>query len=40
MLGYPKSDLDIKDPWGYGIAVYRKCAEEIEDCIDKTLKLI
>ena len=28
-------ELDIKDPWGYGIEVYRKCASEIEDCIDK-----
>jgi len=33
--GYDKRDMDIKDPWGYGIEVYRKCAAEIEDCIDK-----
>ena len=33
--GYDKNDMDIKDPWGYGIEVYRKCATEIEDCIDK-----
>ncbi len=33
--GYPKNDIDIKDPWGYGIGVYRKCAVEIEDCINK-----
>ena len=33
--GYPKDDLDIKDPWGYGIDVYKKCAKEIEDCINK-----
>ena len=32
---YDKNDMDIKDPWGYGIEVYRKCAKEIEDCIDK-----
>ena len=35
MHGYPKNDLDIKDPWGYPIAIYRKCAAEIEDCIEK-----
>lgn len=33
--GYDKNDMDIKDPWGYGIEVYRNCAKEIEDCIDK-----
>ena len=33
--GYDKKDMDIKDPWEYGIEVYRKCAKEIEDCIDK-----
>ena len=35
--GYPKDDLDIKDPWGYGIDVYKKCAKEIENCINKML---
>ena len=33
--GYDKKDIDIKDPWGYGIATYRMCAAEIEDCINK-----
>lgn len=33
--GYPQNNLDIDDPWGYGIEVYRKCAKEIEDCINK-----
>lgn len=33
--GYDKRDIDIKDPWGYGIAIYRMCASEIEDCINK-----
>ena len=37
---YDKKDIDIKDPWGYGIAIYRMCAAEIEDCIDKYLKNI
>ena len=35
--GYDKNDMDIKDPWGYGIETYRKCAKEIENCIDKTI---
>ena len=33
--GYPKNDIDIKDPWGYGIEVYKKCAKELERCINK-----
>lgn len=35
--GYPRSDWNINDPWGYGIDVYTKCAEEIEECINKIL---
>ena len=31
---YDKKDLDIKDPWGYDIVIYRMCAAEIEKCID------
>jgi len=31
--GYDKNDLDIKDPWGYDINTYRRCAREIEECI-------
>ena len=37
MLGYPQDDLDIKDPWGYGIDVYKKCAAEIKECVEKIL---
>lgn len=36
-------DMDIKDPWGYDEFVYRKCAEEINECLEKiveTLKVI
>ncbi len=33
-------DLDIKDPWGYGIETYRFCASEIEQCIDKLIQKI
>lgn len=36
--GYPKGDIDIKDPWGYGIEVYKKCAKELEDCINRILE--
>ncbi len=37
--GFPQNDIDIKDPWGYGIEVYRKCAKELEDCINKILEI-
>ena len=33
--GYPQNDLDIKDPWGYGIEVYKSCAKEIKECLNK-----
>jgi protein-tyrosine phosphatase len=32
--GYPQNDLDISDPWGYGINVYEECAKEISDCLN------
>lgn len=30
--------INIKDPWGYGIAVYRMCAAEIEKCLELLIK--
>ena len=27
-------DLDISDPWGYGIFAYRKCAEELNTLLN------
>ena len=33
-------DIDIKDPWGYDIEVYRFCAGEIENCMKKLLEKI
>ena len=38
--GYPSYDLDIKDPWGYGLDIYKNCAKEIENCIANILKKI
>ncbi|MBO4815393.1 MAG: low molecular weight protein arginine phosphatase [Clostridia bacterium] len=38
--GFSENDLDIKDPWGYGLDVYKKCAKEIEICIEKILEKI
>ena len=35
--GYQENDLDIPDPWGYGLDVYKNCAKEIKDCIEKIL---
>ncbi len=37
---FPENDLDIADPWGYGLDVYKKCAKEIEICIEKILEKI
>ena len=37
---YDKNDMDIKDPWGYGIDVYKKCAKEIEECINEYIRRI
>ena len=39
-VGYPENDMDISDPWGYGIDVYKKCAKEIEKCIEKILEKV
>lgn len=35
-----KEDIDIKDPWGYGIEVYRMCAAEIDRVLDKLIEKI
>lgn len=35
---YEGESLDIKDPWGYDIEIYRFCISEIEDCIQKIKK--
>lgn len=35
--GYKDNDLDIQDPWGYGLDVYKSCAKEIKECIEKIL---
>ena len=37
---YPANDLDISDPWGYGLEVYKNCAKEIENCIEKIIEKI
>ena len=33
-------DMDIKDPWGYDELVYRKCAREIQNCLEKTIEIL
>lgn len=33
-------DMDIKDPWGYDEFVYRKCASEIEECLEKIVEIL
>lgn len=38
--GYPANDLDIHDPWGCSYETYKKCAKEINDCINKIIEKI
>lgn len=33
-------DLDISDPWGYDITIYRRCATELTDAIEEIIKKI
>lgn len=33
-------DKDIEDPWGYPIPVYKKCAEEIYEALEKVIEKI
>ena len=32
-----ENGLDISDPWGYGLDVYRKSASVLENCIDNII---
>ncbi len=36
----PKEDIDIKDPWGYDIEIYRFCAGEIDTVLEKLIQKI
>ena len=29
-----RQDMDIKDPWGYDMNVYKNCVKEIKECLD------
>ncbi len=33
-----QQDLDIKDPWGYGVETYRFCVAEIDKCLNKLIQ--
>ena len=37
---YPINDLDINDPWGGRMSTYKKCAKEIDECLDKIIDII
>ena len=37
-VGYDEKDLDIKDPWGYDLNVYKHCAKEIKECLEKIVE--
>jgi protein-tyrosine-phosphatase len=32
------NEIDIQDPWGYGIVTYRYCAAEIDTCLEKLIE--
>lgn len=32
--------IEIRDPWGYTLAVYRFCAAEIDECLNKLIEKI
>ena len=36
--GFRQNDLDIPDPWGYGLVTYRRCATEIDRCLEKIIE--
>ena len=38
--GYPINNLDINDPWGCSYEIYKKCAQEIDECINKIIEKI
>ena len=40
VLGKDIKNVDIDDPWGYGIEIYDACAKEIVYCVDKLLEKI
>lgn len=32
-----EQEKNIKDPWGYGLETYKKCANEIDNCVIKII---
>ena len=34
---FDQNDLDIRDPWGWGIETYRRCVAQIDECIEKII---
>lgn len=39
-VGMTEKGIEIKDPWGYTLAVYRFCAAEIDECLNKLIEKI
>ena len=39
-VGDTEYGIDISDPWGYGLFVYRKCATELNNVIEKIVEKI
>ncbi len=40
IAGNDEGNIDIDDPWGYGIEIYTACAKEVVECVDKLLEKI
>ena len=36
-VDFPRNDLDISDPWACGYEIYKNCAKEIDEVLDKII---
>ena len=39
-VGITENGVEIKDPWGYDIVMYRYCASEIDEALEKLVEKI
>ena len=39
-VGNNKENIDISDPWGNNLETYKKCAQEIKECIEKLICIL
>jgi protein-tyrosine-phosphatase len=38
--GHESDDMNISDPFGWNLNTYRRCAAEIDACLDKVIELL